>query len=132
MLGDHIELTFPGGKRVDARLGDFVIRSDQAVSLGGEASAPAPFDLFLASIATCAGIFALGFCQARKLETQGLGLRMEWTWDEKKKLIAGIRINLTLPDGFPDHYRDGILRAVDLCAVKRHLHEAPDFSVHLT
>src|SRR5690242_16184098 len=69
------EVTFPGGKRVAANVAGRVIRTDQPASLGGEDSAPAPFDLFLASIATCAGIYVLGFCQARNLSTEGLAVR---------------------------------------------------------
>ena len=72
-----IMVTFPGGKRVDAQVGNFVIATDQPVSGGGGEAAPAPFDLFLASIATCAGIYALGFCQARGLPTEGLVLEQE-------------------------------------------------------
>jgi hypothetical protein len=60
-----ITIRFPGGKRVDAHLGTHVVHTDQPIAGGGEDSAPAPFDLFLASLATCAGIYVLGFCQAR-------------------------------------------------------------------
>jgi putative redox protein len=67
---------FPGGKRVDAEYGGFTVRTDQAREAGGDASAPAPFDLFLASIATCAGIYVKGFCDSRGIATEGLGLGM--------------------------------------------------------
>ena len=64
-----IELSFPGGKRVVAQVGAHRIETDQPHELGGKDAAPAPFDLFLASIATCAGIYALGFCdRAGKLQ----------------------------------------------------------------
>ncbi len=58
----RIDVTFPGQKRVAARVGSFVIATDQPPSLGGANTAPAPYDLFLASVATCAGIYALSFC----------------------------------------------------------------------
>ena len=59
--------TFPGNKRVDAQYKGFIIRTDQSAANGGDSSAPAPFDLFLASIATCAGIYVLEFCQHRSI-----------------------------------------------------------------
>ena len=40
----EIEVTFPAGKRVDARVGAFTIATDQPVESGGEGSAPAPFE----------------------------------------------------------------------------------------
>ncbi len=129
---ETVDISFPGGKRIDAKIGDFVIHTDQSEKYGGSASAPEPFDLFLASIATCAGIFAWNFCQSRNLSTEGIALKMECTQDEQKKLFTEMKLYLTLPDGFPEKYRSGIIRAIGLCAVKRHLHEAPKFTIEIS
>ena len=126
---NRIKVEFAGGKRIDARVGDFHIQTDQPAKYGGDAKAPAPFDLFLASLATCAGIFAWNFCEMRKLSPEGLALEMVCVDDEKKKMIGEVQFQLTLPDGFPDKYRQGIIRAMQQCAVKRHMQETPAFSV---
>ncbi|MCP3867541.1 MAG: osmotically inducible protein OsmC [Gammaproteobacteria bacterium] len=126
-----IHIDFPGGKKVNAHTGEFVIQTDQSIKAGGEGSAPEPFDLFLASISTCAGIFALGFCQSRKLPTDGIDLKMVCERDPKKKMFTRMSLQLTLPEGFPEKYRPGIIRAMDLCAVKKHIADAPEFSVEL-
>ncbi|MCG8068649.1 MAG: OsmC family protein [Candidatus Thiodiazotropha taylori] len=128
---DVIEVNFSGGKRIEAQVGDFTLQTDQPLKYGGEASAPAPFDLFLGSIATCAGIFAWNFCESRQLSTEGLALKMECIEDEKKKMIGNIIFHLTLPKDFPERYQSGIIRAMELCAVKRHMHTAPDFSIQV-
>ena len=83
-MGLELNVRFPGGKRVDVEVGGFTIPTDQLPRDGGEASAPPPFYLFLGSIATCAGIYALGFCQSRNLSTEGLALSMDWDWDPKR------------------------------------------------
>lgn len=124
-----ILVTFPGGKRVDARLGDVIIRTDQPPELGGEASAPAPFDLFLASLATCAGVYALGFCQARELPTAGLSLTQRYEVDPETKLPRLVRLELQLPEGFPEKYRAAIVRAVEGCKVKKTVAAPPRFEV---
>ena len=77
-MGLQLNVLFPGGKRVDVEVGGFTIPTDQLVADGGDGSAPPPFFLFLGSIATCAGIYALIFGQRRELATQGLGLTMDW------------------------------------------------------
>ncbi|MCU7852425.1 MAG: OsmC family protein [Candidatus Thiodiazotropha sp. (ex Monitilora ramsayi)] len=128
---ENIKVTFPGGKRIDAQVGDFTIQTDQSIKYGGEASAPAPFDLFLGSIATCAGIFAWNFCEMRHLSTEGLVLNMECVDDPQKKMIGEIRFNLTLPEGFPEKYHQGIIRAMEQCAVKRHMQQSPEFTVKI-
>ena len=124
-----IEVTFPGGKRVDARVGAFTVQTDQPTELGGEASAIAPFELFLASLATCAGIYALGFCQARKLPTEGLSLTQHIELDPETKLPATISLTVQLPDGFPEMYRGALVRAVEGCKVKNTVMSPPHFEV---
>ncbi|MBT3011673.1 MAG: osmotically inducible protein OsmC [gamma proteobacterium symbiont of Clathrolucina costata] len=128
---ESIQVSFTGGKRIQAKVGDYTIETDQPLKYGGEASAPAPFDLFLASLATCAGIYAWNFCESRKLSTEGMDLRMDCVNDEKKKMIVKVIFRLTLPDGFPEKYRSGIVRAMELCAVKRHMMDTPEFSFDL-
>jgi putative redox protein len=127
-----IELEFPGGKRVDARMGAYLVRTDQPVSGGGEDSAPAPYELFLASLATCAGIYALGFCQARGLSTEGLGLSQKHEFDAKTGRVTKVMMELRLPPGFPETHRAAIMRAVDNCKVKKTLADAPVFELVAT
>lgn len=124
-----MKITFPGGVAVDAEYKGHVIRTDQPRQYGGEGAAPAPFDLFLASIGTCAGFYALRFCQERSLSTAGLGLTMSHELDPGTHRIGTIRLDLELPEGFPEKYRAAILRAIDQCTVKRHIVEAPRFEM---
>ena len=124
-----MEVRFPGGVAVEAIHAGMTIRTDQPVAAGGAGSAPSPFDLFLASVATCAGFYALRFCQERGLPTEGLGVTMDWERSPETKLISKIRISLKLPEGFPERYRSAILRATDQCAVKKHLVAAPAIEV---
>lgn len=126
----EIKVKFPGGKRVDAVIGDTVIPTDQPVSAGGGGTAPEPFNLFLASIATCAGIYALGFCRARNLSTEGMRLRMLCDFDPMAKRFTKMTLDLTLPEGFPKKYISSIIRSMDMCAVKRHIIEPPEFEVN--
>jgi ribosomal protein S12 methylthiotransferase accessory factor len=125
-----IPVHFPGGLCVSAKLGRHVVTTDQPEQSGGGDSAPAPFELFLASLATCAGIYALRFCQAREIPTQGLAIELETVEAERRK-ITGIRITVRPPEGFPDRYRAALERAVDQCAVKRHLIDPPRFEITL-
>lgn len=122
-------IDFPGGVAVNAKIGGHLIQTDQPEKAGGSGFAPAPFDLFLASIGTCAGFYALRFCQQRSIDTHGLAVHLETTADPERKRIANIEIQVELPPGFPAKYQAAIVRAMDQCAVKRHIVEAPEFSI---
>lgn len=124
-----MNVTFPGGVAVDSHFKGHTLHTDQPEKAGGQDSGPAPFDLFLASIATCSGYYALRFCQEREITTDGLGLTLEPIRDAERGRVATIRMELTLPPGFPEKYRTAILRAIDQCAVKRHMIEPPAFEI---
>lgn len=125
----NMTMTFPGGLAVDARFKGFTVPTDQSVEHGGGGSAPEPFDLFLASLGTCAGLFALRFCQQREIDTTGLGVTLTTERDPEAKRLGAVRIEIQLPEGFPEKYRDAIVRAADQCTVKRHIIEPPRFEV---
>jgi putative redox protein len=122
-------VAFPGGKRVDAEYNGFTFRTDQPPRSGGEGSAPPPFDLFLASIATCAGIYVKGFCDSRGIATEGLGLEMEIVPDPATQRIGRLVLTIRLPAGFPETHREAVIRAADLCAVKKHILAPPAFEI---
>jgi putative redox protein len=129
MSNTEIKVTFPGGKRVDAEYKGFTIKTDQPAYAGGEGSAPAPFDLFLASIATCSGIYVLSFCQERGIPTEGASLMMKTEKNTDTKMIDKIFIEINLHPEFPERYRKAIIRAVDGCSVKAHIHQPPAFEI---
>jgi putative redox protein len=124
-----MQIYFPAGKRVYADYSGFTIETDQPARGGGDDSAPAPFDLFLASIGTCAGIYALGFMQQRGIDPEGSKLTMRTHFDSEVGLIDKIDLELELPADFPDKYRDAVVNAMNLCAVKKHLHQPPSFEI---
>ena len=124
-----MKVTFPGGKRVDAEYGGFTIRTDQSGLGGGEGSAPPPFDLFLASIATCAGIYVKGFCDSRGIPTVGLGLDMHVETEPASHRVGRLVLEIRLPQDFPETHREAVIRAADLCAVKKHILNPPAFEI---
>ena len=128
-MGNDMIITFAGGKKVDAEINGFTIRTDQGVYAGGEGSAPEPFLLFLASIGTCAGIFVLSFCQSRGIPTEGIRIVQSHEPRETGRGIGKVTITIELPPEFPEKYRDAVINAANLCAVKRHIMEPPVFDV---
>jgi ribosomal protein S12 methylthiotransferase accessory factor len=124
-----IRVTFPGGKRVDADLGTHVVRTDQSAAAGGDGSAPEPFALFLASLAACAGIYVLGFCQSRGISSDGLGLVQRHRFDPLTRRLERVELEITLPPGFPEKYRAAVVQAASNCAVKRVLTAPPEIVV---
>jgi putative redox protein len=123
------EVSFPGGMRVDAHFRGHTVNTDQPIEVGGTDTAMSPFDLFLSSLATYGGLYAMRFCEQREIPTAGLALTLEPIREPGAKKLGKIRMELTLPDGFPEKYHEAILRAVDQCAVKRAVMDPPEFDI---
>jgi len=128
---EPLRVSFPGGMAIDAEYRGFTIRTDQDTAHGGAGAAPPPFDLFLASVATCAGYYALQFLRSRNLSTAGLGLSLEPLRDDASRRIGTLRLHVELPEEFPDKYRRALARSIDQCAVKRHIVDPPSFELTL-
>ena len=126
---NDVEVSFPGGGRVDATAGAFVIHTDQPSEPGAAVTAPAAFDVFCASIAACAGTYVLAFFRARSLSTEGLALRQHIELDPATKLPRTVRIELQLPATFPEKYRAAVVRAAEGCKVKKTIACAPTFEI---
>jgi len=129
MSDREIKVTFPGGLKVDAEYKGFIIKTDQPIYQGGEETAPAPFDLFLASIATCAGYYVLAFCRERGIPTDKAAVIMRTEKNPESKMMSKIEVEIQLPHDFPEKYKNAIIRAVDQCTVKAHILRPPAFSI---
>jgi len=128
-MNNSMNVSFPGGKRVNASYKGFVVETDQSRENGGDATAPEPFDLFLASLATCAGIYVLGFCQKREIPTDGIRLTQSWDRDEKTNRVTTLRIAIEVPPEFPEKYHDALVRVASKCTVKKTIENPPEFVV---
>ncbi|HUI89019.1 MAG TPA: OsmC family protein [Anaerolineales bacterium] len=118
-------IDFPGGSRVDAHFGQFTVATDQPPI----ASAPSPFDLFLSSIGTCAGIYVLRFCSQRGLSTDDLRIIERVHRNQQSGMVEKIDLEIQVPAGFPEKYRGSLIHSVELCAVKKHLENPPAFEI---
>lgn len=122
-------ITIGDGRKVDAEFNGFTIHTDQSVQAGGEGSAPEPFSLFLASIGTCAGIYVSSFCKSRGIPSDGIRLVQSHFISESGRGIGKIELAIELPPDFPEKYKDAVINAANLCAVKKHILNPPEFVV---
>jgi putative redox protein len=124
-----MEITFDGGKVVTAHTHGHSIRTDQPLENGGGNSAPTPFDLFLASIGTCAGIYVKSFCDNRKIPTEGIRLIQTSEFDKETGLPYNIKIDIQVPSGFPEKYKASLINVAELCKVKKTMANPPKFEL---
>jgi len=124
-----MEVTFDGGKVITAHLNGHEIRTDQPVAGGGTNTAPTPFDLFLAAIGTCAGIFVKSFCDQRGISSENIKIVQTAQFDRATGLPTDIKIDIQLPLDFPEKYKDAVINVADLCKVKKTIANPPVFSV---
>ena len=125
-------IDFPGGARVDAHFRGHDLPTDQPAGGGGVDSAPTPFELFLASIGTCAGIYILGFCRQRGLPTEGIRIVQHNNFNALNGMVDKIDLEIQVPPTFPKQYHEALIRSADLCKVKKTLEHPPKFEIVTT
>src|SRR5215211_5401289 len=118
-------IDFPDGSRVDAHFRGFTVPTDQPPM----DSAPSPFEVFLSSIGTCAGIYVLGFCQQRGLPTEGIQILQRVHANPMNGMVEEIDLEIQIPPTFPEKYRASLIRSAELCKVKKHLEKPPKFNI---
>lgn len=127
-----MEITFDGGKVVTAHTHGHSIRTDQPLDNGGGNTAPAPFELFLASIGTCAGIYVKSFCDNRKIPTDNIKIIQKNEFSKETGLPIDITLDIQLPSDFPEKYRASVISVAELCKVKKSIANPPVFKVTAT
>jgi len=121
-------IDFPGGARVDAHFNGLTVQTDQPAP-SGDGSAPTPFEVFLSSLGTCAGIYVLGFCRQRGLDSQGIRLIQTIERDPQTGMVGRIDLDIQVPPSFPEKYYESLIRVASMCAVKKHLEKPPVIEV---
>ncbi|HSL17731.1 MAG TPA: OsmC family protein [Methylomirabilota bacterium] len=129
-MSAEMMVTFAGGKKVTAHYDGFDIATDQGVDSGGDATAPEPFDYFLASLATCAGYYVLKFCSSRDIPTDGITVHQSWHRDSGNRLER-ISIRIQVPPDFPAKYHKALVRAANTCSVKKTILDPPEITTEV-
>ena len=124
-----IIVDFPGGARVDAHFRGHNLPTDQPPQGGGQDAAPMPFELFLSSIGTCAGIYVLGFCRSRGIAYDKIRIVQTQEYDPQTNLPSKVTLDIQLPPDFPEKYKDAVIRSADQCKVKKTIEHPPAFEV---
>jgi putative redox protein len=124
-----MEISFEGGKVVTAYCRGHLIRTDQPEGSGGKDSAPSPFELYLASIGTCAGIYVKSFCDNRNIPAEKIKLVETVKYDKDSGLPVSVEIEIRLPPEFPEKYRESVIHVAELCKVKKSIMSPPQFTI---
>ncbi|MCL1036116.1 OsmC domain/YcaO domain-containing protein [Shewanella submarina] len=125
----EIKVNFLDNLRLEAKFDDFTVVADQPIRYKGDGSAPSPFDYFLASSALCAAYFVKVYCVSREIPTEGIRLSQNNIVDPENRYNQIFQIHVELPDSISDKDRQGILRSIDRCTVKKVVQTGPEFKI---
>jgi ribosomal protein S12 methylthiotransferase accessory factor len=125
----EIKVNFLDNLRLEAKFDDFTVVADQSIRYKGDGSAPGPFDYFLASSALCAAYFVKLYCQTRNISTDNIRLSQNNIVDPENRYNQIFKIQVELPADISAKDRQGILRSIDRCTVKKVVQTGPEFII---
>jgi len=127
----QIKVNFLDNLRLEAKFDDFTVVADQPIRYKGDGSAPGPFDYFLASSALCAAYFVKLYCQTRDIPTENIRLSQNNIVDPENRYNQIFKIQVELPENISEKDRQGILRSIDRCTVKKVVQTGPEFVIEV-
>lgn len=125
----EIKVNYLDNLRQEAKFDDFTVIADQPIRYKGDGSAPGPFDYFLASSALCAAYFVKVYCAARDIPTDNIRLSQNNIVDPENRYKQTFKIQIELPADISEKDRQGILRSIDRCTVKKVIQTGPEFII---
>ncbi len=129
VLAVEVKVNFLDNLRLEARFDDFTVIADQPIRYKGDGSAPGPFDYFLASSALCAAYFVKLYRQTRNIPTDNIRLSQNNIVDPENRYRQIFKIQVELPADISEKDRQGILRSIDRCTVKKVVQTGPEFVI---
>ena len=125
----EIKVHFLDKLRLEAKFDDFTVIADQPIRYKGDGSAPGPFDYFLASSALCAAYFVKLYCDTRNISTEHIRLSQNNIVDPENRYQQIFKIQVELPEDISANDRQGILRSIERCTVKKVVQAGPEFVI---
>ncbi|QOL24824.1 OsmC domain/YcaO domain-containing protein [Thalassotalea sp. LPB0316] len=125
----EIKVNFLDNLRLEAKFDDFTVIADQPIRYKGDGSAPSPFDYFLASSALCAAYFVKVYCNAREISTDNIRISQNNIVDPEDRYNQVFQINVELPESLSEKDKQGILRSIERCTVKKVVQTGPEFKI---
>ncbi len=125
----EIKVNFLDKLRLEAKFDDFTVIADQPIRYKGDGSAPGPFDYFLASSALCAAYFVKLYCDTRNIPTEHIRLSQNNIVDPENRYQQTFKIQVELPPDISEKDRQGILRSIERCTVKKVVQTGPEFII---
>jgi putative redox protein len=127
-----VSVQYGEGKKQEIKLGKFIVATDQMEEEGGDETAPNPFQLFVMALAGCAAYYVREFCNGRELSTEGIHVTQTIDMNWQTKAMRFVRINIEVPESFPEKYRGAVARAAEQCSVKKAISQMPEIEIQTT
>jgi len=122
-------IEYAGGLKLVAHRRGHAVVTDQPESDGGENTAMTPTELFIASLATCAGFYVVTFAGRHDVPMEGMTIGVSYTYADRPRRIGSVDIRVKLPQPVDDHLRTSIQRAAEQCLVHNSLRQPPEVTI---
>ncbi len=126
-----MEVNLEQGFLFKAQCSGHEVAADQPEKEGGTNKAMTPSELFVASLGTCIGVYAVRFCKRHNLPTEGMKVFLDWTVVKDPWRIGSIKAELHYPHDIPDPEKKGLLRMAEACFVHETILHKPEVVIDL-
>lgn len=127
----ELTVNYLGDVQFEAEARGHKIICDQPLENGGADEGMTPPEFLLASLATCAGFYAVQYLKVRNLPSEGLRIRITAEKVKPPARLDQFVINIETPGVYEEKDVEGIRRSAEKCLVKNTMLVTPAIAVQV-
>ena len=122
---DLITIERVNGLEFEIQVRGHSIRTDMSFDDGGSDGGPAPAEILASSLGACVAMMVQAYCDTHGYTDGDVGASLTLELADDPKRIAGIVIDVDLPEGFPDDTLEAVKRVAEHCVIHGTLSHPP-------
>ncbi len=122
---------YTGGRAFKAVARGHEVVTDLPSESGDPEAGMTPPELFMASLGTCIGVYAVSYCEKAGFDCTDLTVTLSWEKDDSGSRIGSVSARLALPRADPGNRREAILKAATSCYLHNTVSKWPGLEIEL-
>lgn len=125
----ELTVNYLGNVQFEAETRGHKLICDQSFDNKGDDEGMTPPELLLASLATCAGYYAVEYLKTRDLPKEGVRVKISAEKAKNPARLAKFLIDVEAPELTDPQHIEGVRRSVEKCLIKNTLLVAPEIEL---
>ena len=124
---EKLTVNYLEGRSFEASVRNHKFRIALPLTARGKDTGPTPPELFIASLASCVGMYLVFYCEKAKLDPAGI--KIETNYEKTADRIVKISVEFSLPSAQSEKERREALIWAEKCLIHNTINHKPEIKI---